>query len=350
MDVSAEQRENVGDTAPQGRANGVQDAGEWVAKKGRGAMSTRSDRSGVSLPEVVLVAVILGVVGLVVVMRLPRQVEVARRAGCQKNLMHIGVALVIYDQVNGRLPAVPELNAEASRRTSPLKLLLEALAVPDLREVSDPQKPPDRVPGFAAREQPVPGFLCLSDRSASAQGFAAPVSYRANAGDTPDGRHGVFSPGRTLSLAQVQDGDGVEFTAAFSERLVGTSPAGRSRANFAQVSGPITGAACPPLDKAVWKGDAGASWFGSNWQSTLYQHALTPNAGPSCLAADELTAQMGASSAHLGSVNVLLLDGSVRPYRETVDPQVWRRLATPTGSDADADTVPATKAASPPGA
>ena len=36
--------------------------------------------------------------------------------------------------------------------------------------------------------------------------------------------------------------------------------------------------------------------------------------------------QMGSSSAHPGSVHVLLLDGSAKSWRETVDRLVWRRL------------------------
>lgn len=317
-------------------------------------MSTRGNRSGASLLEVVIVVVILAVIALVIVMRLPRQVEVARRTGCQKNLMQIGVALLIYDQVTGHLPTVPELGTPASRGSSPLRVLLEALAVPDLREATDPTRPPKRTPGFVAREQPVAGFLCPSDRSGSASDFPAPISYRATAGDTPDGQHGAFSPGRTVSLAQVQDGDGVEFTAAFSERLIGTNPPAHSLANYAEVTGPITANGCPPLDSATWKADAGSSWFASSWQSTLYQHAMPPNASPSCLAADQRTGQFGASSGHLGSVNVLLLDGSVKPYRSTVDPRIWQRLATPVDlsapraeKPAPATTAPTTEAKSP---
>jgi type II secretory pathway pseudopilin PulG len=299
-------------------------------------MSKRSGRGGFNLVEVVIVTIILAIFVLVLAMRLPRQLEDARRTTCQKNLMQIGVALLIYDQATGHLPVVPELGTEPSRQTSPLKALLEELSVPDLREISDPKDRPARKPGFVVREQLVPGFLCPSDPNATAQAFPAPVSYRATAGDTPDGRHGVFSPGRKMSLARVQAGDGVEFTAAFSERLVGTNRPSRAPANYAVVSAPITKDGCPPLDSAPWKGDAGASWYGSNWQSTLYQHAMRPNASPSCIADDQRSAEMGASSGHPGSVNVLILDGSVRSFTSTVDPRIWRRLATPDGSEDDA--------------
>ena len=44
----------------------------------------------------IIVTVILAIFVLVLAMRLPRQLEVARRTTCQKNLMQIGVALLIY--------------------------------------------------------------------------------------------------------------------------------------------------------------------------------------------------------------------------------------------------------------
>ena len=70
------------------------------------------------------------------------------------------------------------------------------------------------------------------------------------------------------------------------------------------------------------------SWVASDWQSTLYNHALTPNAAPSCITADRHAAFMGASSGHLDGVNVLLFDGSVRPFSPRVDPKIWREWAT----------------------
>ncbi len=92
----------------------------------------------------------------------------------------------------------------------------------------------------------------------------------------------------------------------------------------------------PPRD--AWKGDAGASWSLASWVLTLYNHALTPNAVPSCVAADGLTARMGASSRHAEGVNVLKGDLSVSTYTKAVDPKVWRAL----GNADDAGTLSAT--------
>ena len=75
---------------------------------------------------------------------------------------------------------------------------------------------------------------------------------------------------------------------------------------------PLSDAGCPSApDEGGLRGDAGSSWIAADYRSTLYNHALTPNGRPSCIADDGRTAYMGASSGHVRGVNVLRLDGSV---------------------------------------
>jgi prepilin-type processing-associated H-X9-DG protein len=54
---------------------------------------------------------------------------------------------------------------------------------------------------------------------------------------------------------------------------------------------------------------------------------LTPTAQPSCIAEDDRSAFMGASSGHAAGVNVLFLDGSVRTCTPQVYPKIWREWA-----------------------
>ena len=88
--------------------------------------------------------------------------------------------------------------------------------------------------------------------------------------------------------------------------------------------------------------DAGSSWAVADWRSTLANHALTPNAGPSCIAADGQTARISASSGHSGLAHGLLLDGSVRAFTDRIDPEVWRRWSTLRGSPRGAAPAPPT--------
>lgn len=292
-------------------------------------MTHRKSRRGFNVVELIVVVVILGLLILVLMMSLPRRLEGSRNAACQKNLMHIGVALAIYDHQKGRLPAVPELGTGSGRGGGPLRVLLEALALPDLREAEDPSNPPPGHPGNVVTERPVPGFVCASDRNATAGRFPAPISYRACTGDTPGGIDGAFGPGRKTSLAEIEAADGTGYTAGFAERLVGDGRDVPGVGNYASLPGSLPASGCAGAPGLAWHGDAGASWYGADWRSTLYNHALRPNAAPSCIAGDGKAAAMGASSAHPGGVNVLMLDGAVKTYRATIDPKIWRALAAP---------------------
>lgn len=289
---------------------------------------------GVGAPEVLVVLALLFLLVTIALFALPRRRETARRGACQRNLMQIGVALALYERAEGSLPTVPRLGTEPMPYGCPLKSLLEALVLPDLTELSSNPKLPSRRPGVVAGERPVPGFVCPSDRSeASRVGFPAPVSYRATTGDSPGGSNGGFAPGRRTNLSDIEAGDGRGFTAAFSERLLGTYQDGdRNPANYLIVPGAVVGRSCLDAGSGTWRGDAGWSWAEASWRSTLYSHALTPGAAPSCVSQDARTALMGASSGHPAGVNVLMFDGSVRVVTSTVAPQVWYALATVVGT------------------
>src|SRR5262249_19322937 len=145
--------------------------------------------------------------------------------GCARNLSQIGFALSLYDQMNGHLPElgtpIPPSVPPSKGSPGPLKTLLEALDIPDLTELRDAKTWPKPRPGQVPGEMPVPGFFCASDPNALAGRLPAPVSYRAATGDGHRGDNGAFAPGRSWSLAAVEARDGLSFTAAFSERLVG---------------------------------------------------------------------------------------------------------------------------------
>jgi type II secretory pathway pseudopilin PulG len=306
-------------------------------------------RRGLTAVEMLVILAILGVAALFVVMALPRRRETARSVSCQRNLMQIGVALALYDQSQGALPGVPDLGSAADGPGSgPLIALLDELGVPDFTGLIDVKNRPPKPPNAPAREgRPVPGFVCASDPHAIGRIFPAPVSYRATTGDAPDGRNGAFAPGRRITIAAIEAADGSGYTAAFSERLVGDGRPGHPAPyNYAEATGPIAEAGCPRAEPSRWHGDAGASWTAARWQSTLYNHAMTPNGTPSCIAADRRTALMGASSGHVDGVHVLVFDGSVRTFTPRVDPGIWREWATvPRVSDAPPDAPPEASAA-----
>ena len=280
-----------------------------------------------------MVVAILFLLLMGALMTLPRQRENARLANCRLNLMQIGVGLGMYDRFEGYLPTVPRLglNASASDQST-LRALLETLSLPDLTSLSDPATPPKPIPNSAPGEIFLKGFVCPTDPYGTRDSKRAAVSYRATAGDDPSGTNGAFAPGRRLKISEVEDADGKSVTAAFSERLIGNSKPDASKVNYAVSPGPITPQGCPEAETAQWRGDAGDSWREASWRSTLYNHSLTPNAALSCIAEDQLSAMIGASSAHSVGVNVLMLDGSVRTVTLTIDPKIWQAMATTSGA------------------
>jgi Protein of unknown function (DUF1559) len=292
-----------------------------------------SRRWGVTRGDVVVVLLLIGGTGLLVLMGLSRAREGARLAGCTRHLSQIGFALALYDQMHGRLPQVetpipPDVRS-AKGPPGPLKTLLEALDLPDLTELHDAKTRPKSRPGQVPGEMPVPGFFCASDPNTLAGRLPAPVTYRAATGDSHRGDNGVFAPGLSCSLADVEARDGLSYTAAFSERLVGSGDEGpETLPSYRVVPPPLSGGGCPaPSDASRVRNDAGSSWVASDYRSTLYNHALPPNGRSSCIADDGRTAFMGASSGHARGVNLLRLDGSVTLTLPSIAPKVWRELA-----------------------
>jgi prepilin-type N-terminal cleavage/methylation domain-containing protein len=307
------------------------------------AASLETSRRGITLPEVLVVVVVVSILLLAILSALPRQRENARMANCQRSLMQIGIGIALYDRSEGRLPTIPTLVAEPARTGGPLKALLEALALPDLTELTDVATPPKPRPGEAPGEHLIPGFVCQSDPGAFAKVPApAPVSYRATTGDEPSGENGGFAPGRPIRLAEIDDGDGTSYTAAFSERLIGVGEGGSAIptiADYSVVRGPLEGAACPNSMSSARRRDAGWSWAEASWRSTLYNHAVPPGFLSSCIAEDGASALLGASSGHVGGVNVLMFDQSVRTVSRTVALPIWKALAT-THSPAQPEPAP----------
>jgi hypothetical protein len=173
----------------------------------------------------------------------------------------------------------------------------------------------------------VPGFVCPSDPKATSALFPASISYRATTGAAPDGRDGAFAPGRQVPLPAIEAADGLAYTAAFAERLVGSGRNEPGLGNYTLVRGPVTDQGCLPPQPSAWRGDAGSNWVASDWKSTLYNHLRPPGASPSCLADDARTASMNASSGHVDGVNVLIFDGSVRTMTPRIDLNIWRAWA-----------------------
>jgi hypothetical protein len=295
-------------------------------------------RRGTTPGEILVVLAIIVIVGLMLMTTLPRQREVARGAACRRNLGQIGAALVLYGQTRGHLPIV--------RDSGPLEALRRGLGIDDFEGLSRTKPKVPRPVGPPIAPHRVAGFLCPSDRVAMNARGVAPTSYRATAGDDREGSNGPFAFGTARSLDQIEQGEGLGYTSAFCERLVGDGKHGvESLSGYRMVPGPVAVDGCPPGASANWRGDAGHDWGRAGWVDSLYNHAMPPGAATSCVAADGRTAHMVASSGHAEGVHLLRFDTTVGVITPRVDPGVWKRLGRLGDLNAQPSAEPASGAA-----
>ncbi len=276
---------------------------------------------GLTLIEVLVVLAIVVVVALLIFTAIPIVRETARSTTCQKHLMDIGTAMTLYDNAQGHLPSVPKPGDQGD---SPLAAMMAQLGVSQFGGLSR-DKAGTPKPGPVPKPQRIPGLVCPSDNWIRDRDAPAPVSYRACTGGDIEGKTGAFPIGGTVSLAEVSDKDGTEYTAAFAERLVGNGANEPALNNYAVVDD-ILIVKKPAPD--TWKGDSGSNWSEPGWVSTLYNHALVPEGDPTLLSSNGRSALLSASSAHPSQVHVLRLDGSLLSVKPSIDAEVWRKLGT----------------------
>lgn len=280
----------------------------------------RASRSrGIVAGDLLVVLTLAALVVLLVLLSLPRQQSASRGAVCRANLSRIGIALVLFDESRGRLPGVPELSPQPPARSSPWAGLLDAFGQDDFRGFTTVAKPPSR--GSREASGRLLGLLCPEDPAVRGTTFSTPTSYRATAGTVPEGGDGPFAPGRRSSLATIEAGAGLAYTALVSERLLGpgrpvpSSPALYEETN--RSAGPV---------QSQPRYDAGSRWGRASWADTLYNHVQPPMTRGDWVAADGVLGVITASSGHPAGVHLLRGDLSVQTVTSRVDPVVWRAL------------------------
>ncbi|MBI1325505.1 DUF1559 domain-containing protein [bacterium] len=283
-----------------------------------------TERAALTLPEALFIGAICVTVALFLLMRLPRGREQARATACLSNLNQIGQAMGYYAQSTGVFPENPLWTPPIAEPGTSVLWTMRNHA--NLWNFVDVRREIEGKSGKKTGEKPAApaGLRCPSDRASAVPGA---TNYRANAGSEKSGTDGPFAIGKRVTPHAVEAADGMAFTAAFAERLIGTGAAEPGPADYRLVERcDDTSEERSKTGSLQIEKDAGHDWSRGDWIMSLYQHGIRPNSPNSAVATRENCANMGSSSGHQGSVHVLLLDGSARSWRDKVDATVWRRL------------------------
>lgn len=335
-------------------------------------------RSGTTIVEVL---VTLSVIGLLTALLLPavqNARESARRTECRNNLRQLGLAVQAHAATqNGALPSTSTngWDAEGQHLLASNSFHRSLLGFLDLSAVhskidfsENPINQPGAPPKFvnAALNQLLADrislFLCPSDVQRPGA-----TNYRANMGYGPGvygpgplnpngfsgNATGAFVHGRITRLNEFRDG--LSHTVLMSEKLIGDGDSQRYTpwtdyfyylpGGFLSADDAIQGCGSLSQPNPAHASFAGWTWLFGGWNSTWYNHILTPNSSvPDCSAGGIEMAGGGyglysARSFHQGGVNAGLTDGSVRFISNRIAQLVWRSLSTRAGGETSGDAL-----------
>ena len=298
-------------------------------------MLPQERRSGFTLIELLVVIAIIAILIGLLLPAVQKVREAAARLKCQNNLKQVGLGLHNYESAHGKLPPgfVSRTATVNGDGLGPgwgwAAHILPQVEQDNLfrqinftRDILDPAHATVRV-------TKIPIFRCPSDDPRNGDTFQAVsdsgplttlafASYVAVGGTVevtgfPDTNTGPFLRNTAFRITDVTDGS--SNTLFVTERSSLRSP-------VTTWVGAPTGAINPPLNAGL--DDEGPPTFVLT-QSGEVEEARTPN--------NPLDHVEDASSKHIGGVNGLFGDGSVRFIRNSITPATWVGIATRSGNE-----------------
>ena len=326
------------------------------------------NRTGFTLIELlVVIAIIVILVGLLLP-AVQQAREAARRSQCSNNLKQLGVALHNYLDTHSVLPpgATIDLSAGITGNNTSCGVhgrILPFIAESNLASEIDLSQAWDAQLVISGIK--VDAFACPSDPKSdlardpgSGRPILYPTTYGFNYGtwfvfDPVIGAtgDGVFYPNSRRRDSSITDG--MSNTLAAAEVKAWTDYTRNGGPVSTALPGSIADVKAAVASGAQYKGTGHTEWPDGRVHHTGVTVTLTPNSfvpyttGAKVVDADYNSWQEGrdgsngsptyaaitSRSHHIGSVNVLLADGSSRSIGDTIDLSTWRALGTVNGEE-----------------
>lgn len=323
-------------------------------------MNKRNRRkSGFTLIELLVVIAIIAILIALLLPAVQQAREAARRTQCKNNLKQIGLALHNYLDVHSVFP--PSMSSDISTRDTPggewsiharIMPFIEEANLYNRAELSLSYEHPANA-GIAT--QRIGAYLCPSDvgdtaRESNGVAIHYPVSYGYNAGTwnvwnnaTRQGGDGAFHPNSKFGTQHFTDG--TSNTLGFAEVKAFTGYNRDGSAGTAAVPNTIGDVESLVTAGGSNKANSGhTEWVDGRVHQTGMTTTLPPNGkvavpGQTTVGLGDYTscredksctgptyAAVTARSYHVGTVQVVLMDGSTRSISENLDLGVWRNL------------------------
>ena len=325
-------------------------------------------RTGFTLIELLVVIAIIAILVALLLPAVQQAREAARRSQCKNNLKQLGVALHNYLDTHSVFPpgATVDLSVTATGNNTSWGVhgrILPFISESNLANEIDLSKAWDGQLAISGIK--VDTFACPSDPKsdlARDPGSGRPILYPTNYGfnygtwfvfepTTGATGNGTFFPNSRRRDSSIIDG--MSNTLAAAEVKAWT--------DYTRNGGPASTAiptSVADVEAAVasgtqYKGTGHTEWPDGRVHHTGVTVTLTPNSfvsyttgsktvdadynswqeGRDGLSGNPTYAAITSRSHHIGSVNVLLADGSSRSIGDTIDLSTWRALGTVDGEE-----------------
>ena len=307
---------------------------------------------GFTLVELLVVITVIGILIALLLPAVQAAREAARRMACQNHMKQIALGMHNFESAKGKFPPMIGIGNDQYRWSAQARILpyLEESGVADLFSFDESYSSLTLV-----KTTRIPVYLCPSeenDRVRLKNGEPAyyPINYGVNCGVWK-----VYDPNNgSGGLGAFYPGDGLE-TRAYEDGMSKTLMLAEVKTYNPYYRDGGGGDENPPAQPSVvcglggdFKTNAGhTEWVDGRVHQAGFTTTFTPNTNVDCNGNDVdfnssrvgvsntivTYAAVTARSYHYSAINAALMDGSVHAISETIDPIIWRSLATRAGGE-----------------